>query len=264
MLDPVDSWQSGNSYDRFMGRWSRLVAQEFLQWLPVPEHGRWLDVGCGTGALSSLVLDLKRPKQILAVDASPEFITFARSTNEDARLRFETATAESLPAEPGSFDAVISGLALNFMAQPGQAVAEMKRVTKPGGIVAAYLWDYAQGMQMLRYFWDAVTALDGSAAALDEGLRFPLFREGELERLFRESGLADVRFKAIEVPTVFADFEDYWQPFLGGVGPAPGYILSLDTAEREALKERLRSTLPQSDDGTISLKARAWAVQGIV
>ncbi|MFZ0548871.1 MAG: class I SAM-dependent methyltransferase [Candidatus Promineifilaceae bacterium] len=262
--DPVDSWQSGTNYDRFMGRWSRLVAEEFLSWLPVPENGAWLDVGCGTCVLSDLVLQLKRPKEIVAVDASPEFIAFVTNAISDPRLRLEVASAENIPAEPDTFDAAVSGLALNFMGQPEKVVAEMRRVTKSGGIVAVYVWDYAEGMEMLRYFWDAAVALDESAASLDEGMRFPLCREAEIQKLFQNNELVDIQFRGIEVSTVFAGFEDYWQPFLGGVGPAPGYVQGLNTAEREALKARLQSTLPKSDDGSIMLKARAWAIKSKV
>lgn len=274
MKQSLDSWQSGNPYERYMGRWSKLVAQEFLGWLAVSDAQqwlgqrwlgqRWLDVGCGTGALSRSILHAKEPQEILAIDSSPEFIAFAQQTNEDPRLRFQIASADSLPAESNTFDAVVSGLVLNFVPRPKAVLAEMMRVTKPGGVVAVYIWDYAEGMQMLRYFWDAAIELDANAMELDEGLRFPLCHETELKQLFLDSGLQDVTVRSIEVATIFPDFEDYWQPFLGGIGPAPGYALNLTATQQTALQQRLQSSLPQSEDGTISLLARAWAAQGIV
>lgn len=264
MIKPEDSWQSGHPYERFMGRWSRLIAQEFLEWLPVPKDRDWLDVGCGTGTLSSLIWRTRQPKGILAIDSSPEFIAFAREYNSDHRFQFEIGLAQSLPIESNRFDAVVSGLVLNFVPQPEHALTEMRRVTKSGGVVAAYVWDYSDGMQMLRFFWDAAVALDRDAARLDEGIRFPLCQEGNLKKLFLDSGLREVRFKSLEVRTVFSSFEDYWLPFLGGVGPAPSYVMNLDEIQRIELRERLRESLPESEDGTIPLLGRAWAVQGRV
>lgn len=262
MLQPIDSWQSGYAYQQFMGRWSQRIAHQFLDWLPVSRQKDWLDVGCGTGVLSSLILSTKQPREILAVDSSPEFIAFAQETNKDPRFQFEVGLAQTLPVESNRFDAVVSGLVLNFVPQPEQGVAEMKRAAKPGGLVAAYLWDYADGMQMLRFFWDTAVTLDQKTAEQDEGNRFPLCREGELEKLFVDSGLHQVKSRAIEITTVFANFEDYWHPFLGGAGPAPSYVMSLPENQRIALKEQLLARLPQAADGTISLVARAWAVQG--
>lgn len=264
MSKPTDSWQGGHTYDEFMGRWSNRIAHKFLHWLPVSSNKDWLDVGCGTGVLSSVILDTKQPRKILAIDSSPEFIAFAQATNRDPRLQFEVGLAQTLPAESNRFDAVVSGLVLNFVPQPERAVTEMQRMTKQGGVVAAYLWDYADGMQMLRFFWDAAMSQDQKTAELDEGNRFPLCQEGELEKLFVKSGLGQIKSRAIEIATVFTSFEDYWRPFLGGVGPAPSYVASLPESHRIALKERLLGRLPVAADGTISLTARAWAVQGTV
>ena len=258
-----DSWQSGHPYERFMGRWSRLIAQEFLAWLAVPAGREWLDVGCGTGVLSNLIRTTQQPHGIVAIDSSPEFIAHAQEENQDPRLQFKVGLAQDLPVESQRFDAAVSGIVLNFVPQPEQALAEMVRAARSGGVVAVYLWDYAEGMQMLRLFWDAAIALDAGAAQLDEGVRFPLCREGGLEKLFLENGLQEGRAKPLAVRTVFSSFEDYWQPFLGGVGPAPSYVSSLGEAQRVALRERLRVGLPASQDGTIPLAARAWAVQAV-
>jgi SAM-dependent methyltransferase len=247
-----------------MGRWSVLVAREFLEWLSIPAGSRWIDVGCGTGTLSRSILDAASPASILAIDSSPEFIAYARQTTPDPAVRFQVGLAQSLDVATSSVDAVVSGLVLNFVPEHEVAVAEMKRVTRPGGKVGIYLWDYGQGMEMLRYFWDAAVSLDGSAAALDEGNRFPLCRPGKLEALVRHAGLTAVQATAVDVITQFRDFDDYWIPFLGEVGPAPSYNMSLDAPARRRLEQRLRQTLPTGDGGSITLGARAWAVQGIV
>jgi hypothetical protein len=143
-------------------------------------------------------------------------------------------------------------------------VAEFARVAKSGRVAAAYVWDYAEGMAMMRYFWDAATALDPAAADLDEGRRFPLCRPEPLRELWTDAGLDNVSVQAIEVSAVFADFDDYWRPFLGGQGPAPGYVMSLTEEHRRALRDLLRVRLPSAVDGSIQLTARAWAVRGMV
>jgi trans-aconitate methyltransferase len=258
----ADPWESGHPYEFFMGRWSRPVAQKFLAWLAVAKDQRWLDVGCGTGVLSSPILNLADPQAVLAVDASEAFIAFAQQTQQHPRLRFEVGDARKLSAETDSFDVVVSGLALNFIPTPSVALAEMVRITRPGGLVASYVWDYADQMQMLRYFWAAALEIDAAAKGLDEGERFPLGQPAALEALFQQAGLKNIELRAIEVPTIFKDFDDYWSPFLGGQGPAPGYVMSLSHEQRTALADRLRAMLPVRSDGTIALMARAWAARG--
>ena len=257
-------WAVGSPYEAYVGRWSRLVAHELLSWLGVPSGGRWLDVGCGTGALSETILRESSPAEVLGIDPSDGFVAHARARIGDERARFELGDAQALPFADGTFDAVTSGLVLNFVPSPERGVTEMVRVARPGGTVAAYVWDYAGAMQLIRRFWDAAVALDPNARDLDEGRRFPLCRPEALERLFSDSGLASVAVRPIDVPTVFRDFDDYWSPFLGGQGPAPSYVASLDEDRRVALRERLRAALPADDDGSIHLIARAWAVRGTV
>jgi SAM-dependent methyltransferase len=257
-----DAWSGGEAYEVFIGRWSRPVAAEFLRWLSVPAGARWLDVGCGTGALTAQILLLADPAQITGIDPSVPFLELARSHVDDARVLFQIGDAENLTQPDDAADAVVSALALNFVPDAGRAVAQFARVTAPGGLAAAYVWDYAEGMGMLRYFWDAATSVDPAAADLDEGRRFPLCRPEPLTELFRGAGLRDVSVQPIEIPTVFGDFEDFWHPFLGGQGPAPGYVASLTDAHRDDLRDALRRSLPVESDGTIQLTARAWAVRG--
>lgn len=259
---PADAWESGAAYEPYVGRWSRLVAPEFLDWLAVPAGALWLDVGCGTGALSEAVLAASAPAGVAAVDASAGYARYARARIADRRAAFVVADARHLPLATARADVVVSGLVLNFVPHPGLAVLEMARVARPGGVVAAYVWDYAEGMRMIRLFWDAAIALDADAAALDEEHRFPLCREGALPALWRDAGLRDVEEREVVVPTVFRDFDDFWEPFLGGQGPAPTYVTSLAPRSRERLRERLRETLPAWPSGAIALTARAWAVRG--
>jgi SAM-dependent methyltransferase len=255
-------WAEGSVYEPYVGRWSRLVAAKFLDWLAVPAGGRWLDVGCGTGAVTGTILAHAAPAEVLGVDPSEGFVGYARDHVTDPRARFEVASAAVLPCGDAEFDAVVSGLVLNFVPSPADAVAEMARVTRPGGTVAAYLWDYAGDMQLMRHFWDAAGESDPRARELDEGARFPICRPEPLRALFGRAGLTDPTVAPIDVPTVFRDFDDYWTPFLGGQAPAPAYAMSLSEADRAALRERLRDRLPMAPDGTIGLMARTWAVRG--
>jgi SAM-dependent methyltransferase len=266
MIDPPhrnDVWASGTAYEPYVGRWSRLVARKFLHWLAIPSGNRWLDVGSGTGALSQTILEVSSPAEITGIDPSETFIAFAREQLADHRVHFMVADAQALPLESAVFDTVVSGLVLNFIPQPELAAAEMARVTKHGGIAAAYIWDYADQMQMMRYFWDAAINLDAAAIDLDEGKRFLICQPETLAQLFRTVGLQDVEVRAIDIPTYFRDFDDYWSPFLGGQAPAPAYAMSLSEERRAVLREQLRSLLPISADGSIHLIARAWAVRGV-
>jgi SAM-dependent methyltransferase len=256
-------WAAGGAYESYVGRWSRLVARTFLPRLGVVPGALWLDVGCGTGALSEAILDTQAPAEVTGVDPSSAFLSHAQRYVTDSRARFRQGDAQALPVPDSAFDAVVSGLVLNFVPEQPKAAAEMRRAARPGATVAAYVWDYAEGMQMMRRFWDAAAALDPAGAGdRDEALRFGLCRPGPLRALFEAAGLRDVEVTQIEVPTTFRDFDDYWTPFLAGGAPAPAYCLSLDETRRAALRERLRGTLPAEPDGSIRLSARAWAVRG--
>lgn len=259
---PPGRWDDGGMYESYVGRWSRLVAREFLAWMGLDADADWLDVGCGTGALTQTILAAASPASVRGIDRSPDFIEFARLHTADPRASFAVGDAQALPEPDAVADVVVSGLALNFVTQPDVAVAELARVTRPGGVVAVYVWDYAGEMQLMRYFWDAALALNPDDKALDEGKRFPHFAAEGLAQLFAQAGLHQVETRAIDVPTVFRDFDDYWTPFLSGQGSAPGYAMSLSERQRATLRESLRGRLPIADDGTIPLTARAWAVKG--
>jgi SAM-dependent methyltransferase len=262
--DPVpDTWQTGDHYERYIGRWSRRVAASFLRWLDVPVDQRWLDVGCGTGALSSAILDHTAPASIVGVDPSPGFLA-AASERLGGLVSTRVGSAAELPVETGSVDVTVSGLVLNFTPDVAAALADQVRVTRAGGTVAAYVWDYADGMELLRLFWDTAVDLDPAAAALDEGVRFPICRPDPLRAAFLDAGLGDVAMTPVDIDTHFVDVDDLWTPFLGGQGPAPSYLASLDDRARDAVRDRLCRRVPTGTDGSVSLRARAWAVRGRV
>ena len=253
-----DAWSSGDAYEPYVGRWSRALAPRFLDWADAPRAGRVLDVGCGTGALAEAVAE--RGAAVAGVDPSEAFLATARRRVPQAEFR--AGDAQALPYADASFDGVVSGLALNFVPDPAKAAREMRRVARPGSVVAAYLWDYAGRMELMRHFWDAAVEQDAGARALDEGERFPLCAPHRLDALFQDAGLREVATAPIDQPTVFRDFDDYWSPFLGGQGPAPGYAMRLSEERRADLRERIRRRLPARPDGSIPLVARAWAVRG--
>jgi SAM-dependent methyltransferase len=259
-----DVWASGEAYEPYVGRWSRLVGREFVGWLDVPPNRRWLDVGCGSGALSDVILERASPSQVAGIDPSPGFVSFACDKVTDRRVTFQVGDAQALPVADGTFDAAVAGLVVNFIPDQSRAVIEMKRATRMGGVVAAYVWDYAGEMQMMRTFWDVAVALDPAAIPLDEGRRFPVCHPGPLMDLFQTAGLDGVAVRPIDIPTIFKDFDDYWSPFLGGQAPAPSYCISLSEDRRAVLRDRIRASLPIRSDGSIHLIARAWAVRGTV
>ena len=193
-------------------------------------------MGCGTGALTEIILQQAQPRSVKGVDPSPAFVDYARAQIISPIVGFEAGDAQSLPAGSGEFDVAVAALVLNFVPRPVDAVAEMARTVRPDGVVVAYVWDYAGKMELMRYFWDAAVELDRAALDLDEGRRFPMCNPDSLAELFTQSGLHSIEVRAIDVPTKFRNFDEYWSPFLGGQGPAPGYAMSLSEERRSALR----------------------------
>lgn len=256
-----DSWERGSPYEQYIGRWSRKLAPKFLSWLDQPAGRAWIDVGCGTGALSVAILERCMPRSVVGVEPSEGFRNLAQQALA-GRARLLPGSASALPLDDGACDVVVSGLVLNFVPDLPAALAEMARVVAPYGSIAAYVWDYANGMEVIKHFWDAAEALDPSAAALHEGKRFPLCNPADLRAAFEGAGLNGVDTCALDLAAEFEDFEDYWAPFLGGQGPAPAYAMSLSEERRAALRAELKARLSPLAGGRISLGARAWAVRG--
>ncbi len=238
----------GAAYENYIGRWSKPISHLFVDWLAQPSGLRWVDIGCGTGALSATVLDRADPSMVTGIEPSEGFLSYARSTITDDRAGFRLGDAQGLPLEDSVADVSVSGLVLNFVPDKDRALQEMRRIIKPGGTIAVYVWDYAGEMQLIRYFWDAVGELFPEAADNDEGKQFPICNPDALADLFRASGLQSVETRALDAPTVFADFDDYWSPFLKDQGPAGAQCVSLSGDDRERLRNHLEAALPINHD----------------
>jgi SAM-dependent methyltransferase len=253
-------FSKAEAYDRFMGRWSRRLAPALIAFAGVREGDAVLDVGAGTGELARAVCTSTRAGRVVGIDPSPELASFAAASSSDPRVRFEVGDGQALPLPARSFDRTLSLFALNFIPDPTRAIREMVRVTRPGGVVAAAVWDYAGGMQMLRASWDEAIALDPAIEPRDEA-HMPLCKPGELAAAWTRHGFEDVEDAALTVALPFASFDDYWRPFLLGQGPAGAYVAGLPGARQAELARRLLGDVP---DGAIDLHARAWAVKGVV
>lgn len=250
-----------------MGRWSVLLAPAFLDVVRVDAAhppARVVDVGSGTGHLAVAVAERWPHCEVVGVEPAPGFVEAARSRADadgiSPRVQFELGEAGYLPLDDGSVDAALSLLVLNFVPDAGLAMAEMRRVTRPGGVVAAAVWDYGGGMGMLRTLWDAATRLDPSVAGQDEAT-MPLGRPGGLADLWHRSGLVDVGHGGVEVSRSHPSFQDYWEPFLQGTGPAGVYVAGRSDAGRAALRAELLTDL---GPGPFELTSRAWWVRGTV
>lgn len=260
--DDDDIFGNAAAYEIYVGRWSRLVAERFVTWLEIPPNRVWLDVGVGTGILSQVILDQLSPMKVVGIDSSPAYVKFARQKILDERIKFSMGDASNLTLETSEFDVVVSGLVINFVPSPEQAVKGMMQAVKRGGTVAAYVWDYGGRMEMMRHFWDAAKIVDPSAAAMDSGQRFPICEPDNLQALFESVGLGEIEVIPIDVPTHFEDFDDFWLPFLGAQGSVSKYLHALTDATRNAIRDQLKQQLPIREDGQIALVARSWAVKG--
>jgi len=257
----LDKWTSGSAYDQWMGRWSRLLADEFLKWLCVSSGARWLDVCCGSGVVTEAVAEFCSPASIVGIDASAAQIAFARMHRTHSGITFELSDATAVPFPDASFDAAVCGLGLNYISEPARALQEMQRVTRSGGTIAAYVWDYAQGARFLREFWDAAIAVDPEAREFDQGRRFPMCSPDGLRTLFQAIEVKNVKLGALQIVTRFASFDEYWEPLLSGQGSAPNYLAGRDAQIRAAVRDRLQTSLPTDAQGSIEMPARAWAIR---
>jgi SAM-dependent methyltransferase len=257
-------FSAGDAYDTFMGRWSRHLAPLLVQFAGVADSADVLDVGAGTGSLSAAIAASAPESRIVGIDRSAAYVAVARARYAPQQIRFEVGDAQELPFADSTFDLVLSLLILNFVADPEQALKEQTRVARQGGTIAAAVWDYGEGMEMLRLFWDEAIALDPDADGIDER-HMPLSRRGELGALWRAHGLVNVSEAPLTIETRFSSFEDYWSPFLERQGPAGTYVAGLPAARTETLRLNLRRRLIGDDaDGPIVRRARAWAVRGTV
>lgn len=263
MTVPGDSWSAGEAYEAYMGRWSGAVARAFLRWLDPAPGRRWLDVGCGTGALTRAILDACDPDSVVGCDPSAPFVEHARRLLEGSRVDLVVGGIETLPPEIRGFEVAVSGLMLNFVPDPVSLVREIRERVRPGGTIAAYVWDYPR-VEFLQTFWEEAVALDPGATAHHESRRFGDWSGEAFASRLRDAGLDGVTGGLVEISTRFSSFDDFWNPFLGGTGPAPGYVAALAPAGREELAERLRNALPRETDGGLPLRARALVARGTV
>jgi SAM-dependent methyltransferase len=270
---PVLIGQEGNSgmfadalaYQRFMGRWSSMLAPLLVDFSGLPDSGRILDVGSGTGALTFSIAERRPHCRLVGIDPSKEYVDYANSKNPFRdRVQFQVGDAQRLKFSDAAFGNSLSLLVFNFIPGPAKALSEVRRVTQPGGWISAAVWDYGAGMKMLRAFWDAAAAVDPSAGKRDER-NMPLCHAGELSNLWKQGGLAKIEERPLEIPLRFESFADFWDPFLLGQGPAGSYVSSLSDDRRKALRNELQRQLAIRVEGApFSLPARAWAVRGMV
>ncbi len=251
------------AYDGYVGRWSRLVGEQFVAWLNVPAGQKWFDLGAGTGVLTRVILQQAAPEKVLGMDLSESYIERAHHNVHDERVEFKVGDASNAVTDSPEFDVVVSGLVLNFVPSYQLTLQIMKQLVKPDGTVASYVWDYGGKMEMMRHFWDAATVIDPTAAQMDAGKQFAICDPDHLYAAFVELGLHQVEVRPIDIQTHFTDFDDYWLPFLAAQGSISKYLTSLDDQTKEAITVQLRKQLPINSDGSIYLTARAWAAKGI-
>lgn len=256
---------NAEAYERFMGRWSRLVAPLLVDFSDLPDTGRALDIGSGTGSLAFAIAERKDRVHVVGIDPSQQYVAYANSRNRfPDRVRFQVGDAQQLSFPDAAFETGLSLLVFNFIPDPGKALREVRRVTKGGGRISAAVWDYSAGMRMLRVFWDAAVSVDARAEKLDEK-HMPLCRAGELSQLWTRAGLQDVRERPLDITMRFQSFADYWDAFRFAQGPAGVYVRGLQPDPLRTLRDAVRRRLPISGDNEpFALPARVWAVRGTV
>jgi SAM-dependent methyltransferase len=255
---------AGAGYERFMGRWSRLLAPRLIAFAGVKNGDRVLDIGTGTGSLAAALEANMPASQVVGVDPSAGFIAYAQKNAKTARVRYEVGDAQALNYSDASFDSSLALLVMNFIPDHNKAIAEMRRVTRPQGIVSACVWDYDEGMQSLRFFWDQAIALDPAIEPKDER-HMKLSHQGQLGDLWRKAGLVNVQEAPLVIDQVYSSFNDYWEPFTQGAGPGGAYVVSLPEDRRRQLETGIRKRLlGDRPDGSFTLKAKAWCVRGEV
>ncbi len=251
-------------YERFMGRWSQLLAPRFIAFAGIRNGQRVLDVGTGTGSAAAAVEVSMPASEIIGIDPSAAFIAYAQKNAKSARAHFEVGDAQALKFENASFDQTLALLVMNFIPDHGKAIAEMRRVTRPQGTVSACVWDYDAGMQMLRFFWDEAVALDPAIEPKDER-HMKLSHRGQLDDAWKKAGLVNVQEAPLVIDQAYSSFNDYWEPFTKGAGPGGAYVVALPEDRRQQLEVRMRKRLlGDREDGPFTLTARAWCVRGDV
>ena len=256
----------GAAYERFLGRWSRLLAAPFAEFARTPVEGSALDVGCGTGSLALALAERRSHRRVAGVDIALPYVSFARSQSGGERVDFVVGDACRLPYPDHGFAAALAQLSLNFVPNAALALREMRRIVRPGGIVAAAVWDFRGGLVFQRLFWDTAAGLDAAAgAARDRLFSSPLALPDGLPILWRQAGLNEIERGSITIRMEYADFADYFKPLRGGQGPVGAYVESLSPEQRRLIEERVRlSYLSGAPDGPRSMTATAWAVRGTV
>lgn len=261
MAESTGFFTDGAAYERMMGRWSRAAGDIFLEWLAVPPGSSWLDVGCGTGAFTQLLVDKCRPREIQAIDPSADQIAYARTTTAANTVNFQVGNAQSLPFRNGEFDAATMALVITFVPDPPKALAEFKRVVKPGGTIGTYVWDFLGGgstQQPLRQ------AVEAAGVPVLPGPGHDNSRRERLDELFRASSLDDVATRMIEIEVSYPDFDTYWSSQTALANTVVQHLRAMTGSDVERVKAHLREHLPTDRTGRIAYKARASAAKGRV
>ncbi|HYL78994.1 MAG TPA: methyltransferase domain-containing protein [Bryobacteraceae bacterium] len=255
------AWNDAAAYESYVGQWSRIIAPMFVQWLSPPPNLKWLDVACGTGALTSAILNSAHPAAIDAIDRSPAYLNYAREHVPDPRAHFQLGTADELPYPASSFDLAVSGLILNFI-DADRALAEQCRVAKPSATIAAYIWDYAGAYDYARFFWDAAAAVDPAATEYDPKRRFVLHHADGLRQLFTNHALADVDTTFLDAQASFPNFDSYWQALDARQGSMAEYLSAIGEETRAAIRRNLAAQVQREENAPVRLRLRAIAVKG--